>query len=148
MKARRIVFGAVPAVFLLGGLVACGASTVSGSAAPEQVIVTQTTTTTIPTTTAPAAKTVYVQPTTRTVYVTTPGYAQAQDQWYAQQSWIDSQPWIDITPGPGQTDCQWLHANGYSYAQAYAAWAQNGYPSNWSATNDGYPCQRSYGMQH
>ncbi|HEX5406730.1 MAG TPA: hypothetical protein VFX16_31025 [Pseudonocardiaceae bacterium] len=44
--------------------------------------------------------------------------------------------------------CRWPHTTGCSYAQAYAAWAQRGYPANWSATNDGYPCQRSYRMQH
>lgn len=72
----------------------------------------------------------------------------ASSQWYAQPGWINSQPWIAITPAAGQTPCQWLHARGYSYAQAYAAWAQNGYPASWSATGDGYPCQKSYGMQH
>lgn len=91
-------------------------------------------------------QTVVAQPP-RTVIAAPPGVA-ASSQWYAQPSWIGAQPWIAITPAAGQTPCQWLHANGYSYPQAYAAWAQNGYPANWSATGDGYPCQKSYGMQH
>jgi hypothetical protein len=93
----------------------------------------------------PAPQTVYVPPQTVTV---APQGTAASSQWYAQPSWINAQPWITITPAAGQTPCQWLHARGYSYAQAYAAWAQSGYPASWSATGDGYPCQRSYGMQH
>jgi hypothetical protein len=85
-------------------------------------------------------QTVYVQPKS-------PGVA-ATGQWYAQPSWIHAQPWITLTPAAGQTACQWLYARGYTYAQAYAAWAQNGYPASWSATGDGYPCQKSYGAQH
>lgn len=126
-------------------LAACGLPrAVSGSAsAPSTVVVTAPGT---PTVTASLPQTVVVQPP-QTVTVAPRGVA-ATGQWYAQPSWINAQPWITITPAAGQTACQWLYAHGYSYAQAYAAWAQNGYPANWSATNDGYPCQKSYGMQH
>lgn len=138
MKTMRTV---IPALAAFGMLTACA---VQGTATPAVVLPT-TTTTTPPTTTT----TVPPPPPTHTVYVSVkPAFTPARDQWYGQQAWIDSQPWIDIPPHPGQTDCQWLHASGYSYAQAYAAWAQRGYPANWSATHDGYPCQRSYGMQH
>lgn len=141
MRTIRMMFGIAATA---GALAAC---TVPGSATPELTIAA--TPAAVTTVQAPPAQTVYVQaPVTHTVVVPAPAFTPAQDQWYAQSSWIDSQPPIAITPGPGQTDCQWLHANGYSYAQAFAAWAQNGYPANWSATNDGYPCQRSYGMQH
>ena len=87
-------------------------------------------------------------PPPQTVVVAPQGARSACSQWYAQSSWINAQPWITITPSAGQTPCQWLYARGYSYAQAYAAWAQNGYPASWSATGDGYPCQKSYGLQH
>lgn len=142
MKATRIVLGVVCVITL-------AACSVQGTATPAVL----STTTTVPATTTtatPTPQTVYVQPpVTHTVYVQPPSNnTSAQSQWYAQPSWINSQPLITITPATGQTACQWLFANGYSYAQAFAAWAQNGYPANWSATNDGYPCQRTYGMQH
>jgi hypothetical protein len=148
MRATRFAVGVVAPLVMVGLLAACGEQGVAVPAAT-----TQPTTTTAPTTTtttaAPSTKTVYLQPpTTKTVYVPPPVYTPAQAQWYAQPSWVDSQPWITIVPAPGQTPCQWLHATGYTYAQAFAAWAQNRYPANWSATGDGYPCQRSYGMQH
>ena len=128
----------------VGVLAACGVQSAGVPlAVPNQT--TQVTTTTA----TPAPQTVYVVPTTRTVYVQPQTYSTpASEQWYAQPSWINSQPWITITPDAGQTDCQWLYANGYTYPEAFAAWAQRDYPVNWSATNDGYPCQRTYGMQH
>ncbi|MEV7092557.1 hypothetical protein AB0M80_06900 [Amycolatopsis sp. NPDC051045] len=98
------------------------------------------------TVTAPVPQTVVVPPP-QTVYVAPKGVA-ASSQWYAEPGWVGSQPWITLTPAPGQTPCQWLRARGYTYPQAYAAWAQNGYPASWSATGDGYPCQKSYGVQH
>lgn len=139
MNVARKVFGGVVGLVAAGVLAGCGVQS-----AGLAVAVPTTTTTT-----APPAQTVIVVPTPRTVYVQPPSYSPpAADQWYAQASWINSQPWIAITPVAGQTDCQWLYANGYTYAQAFAAWARRGYPADWSATNDGYPCQRTYGMQH
>ena len=118
-------------------LASCGLPrTIAGSASQAPVS----------TATVMAPQTVYVPPP-QTVTAAPAGVA-ASRQWYAQPGWITAQPWIAITPAAGQTPCQWLHARGYSYAQAYAAWAQNGYPPSWAATNDGYPCQKSYGMQH
>jgi hypothetical protein len=55
---------------------------------------------------------------------------------------------VTVPAVPAQTPCQWLHANNYSYEQAYAAWAQEGYPINWDADRDGYPCEQSYGNQN
>lgn len=150
MKATRSALGLVAPLVLVGLLAACGVRGAEEQGVAVPASTTQTTTTAPTTTTAARAstRTVYVQPpTTKTVYAR-PAYTPAQDQWYAQPSWIDSQPWITIVPAPGQTPCQWLHATGYTYAQAFAAWARNGYPASWSATADGYPCQRSYGMQH
>ncbi|WIY06347.1 hypothetical protein QRX60_21785 [Amycolatopsis mongoliensis] len=139
-------FRATAAVSAVLALAACG-TPVAGHAVPAgiQTVVT----------TAPATPTVTVPPPpTRTVVVPTTAVAPpradvpASSQWYAQPSWIHAQPWITITPAAGQTPCQWLYSSGYTYAQAFAAWAQNGYPASWSATGDGYPCQKSYGMQH
>jgi ABC-type Fe3+-hydroxamate transport system substrate-binding protein len=151
MRPKQLVLGTVLALTTAGVLTACG---LQSSAVPVLTAPAAPTTTTVttPVTTVVAAspQTVYVPaPAPHTVYVQPPSYsAPASGQWYAQPSWIDAQPWITITPGPGQTPCQWLYAQGYSYPQAFAAWAQNGYPPSWSATNDGYPCQRTYGMQH
>ncbi|MBE1501594.1 hypothetical protein H4696_008694 [Amycolatopsis lexingtonensis] len=117
--------------------------TIAGSAFQAPVSTATVTAPSTPTVTAPVPQTVFVPPVT-----VAPAGVAASSQWYAQPGWINAQPWIAINPAPGQTPCQWLHAAGYSYAQAYAAWAQNGYPASWSATNDGYPCQKSYGMQH
>ncbi len=105
------------------------------------------------TVTAPNPPTVTAPPPAVTVpppqtVIVVPQGVPASSQWYAQPSWVNAQPWIPITPGAGQTPCQWLHARGYSYAQTYAAWVQNGSPASWSATGDGYPCQKSYGRQH
>ena len=144
MNPAQKITGALLGLAAVGVLTACG---VSSAGVP--LAVPTTTTQPAATTTTPVPRTVYVVPSTRTVYVQPPAYSSpASGQWYAQPSWINSQPWITITPDPGQTDCQWLYASGYSYPQAFAAWAQRGYPPNWSATNDGYPCQRTYGMQH
>ncbi|HEX3789682.1 MAG TPA: hypothetical protein VHW44_17585 [Pseudonocardiaceae bacterium] len=96
-----------------------------------------TTTTNVPTSTTTP---VHVRPSVYSV--------PASRQWYAQASWINEQAWVTIMPDAGQTDCQWLYANGHTYPQTFAAWAQNGCPPSWSATDDGYPCQRTYGMQH
>lgn len=137
------LFRATAALSAVLALAACGVP-VAGNAVPAgiQTVVT----------TAPSTPTVTVAPPpTQTVTAVAPApkpYVPASSQWYAQSSWIYAQPWITITPGANQTPCQWLRATGYSYAQAYAAWAQNGYPASWSATGDGYPCQKSYGMQH
>jgi hypothetical protein len=53
-----------------------------------------------------------------------------------------------VQPAPKpqpKTPCQQLYAAGYSYEAAYAAWADAGYPVNWDADKDGYPCEQSYG---
>lgn len=123
-------------------LAACGLPRTLSGSGQSAVSTVVTTAPSTPTVTVAPPQTVVVQPP-QTVVVAPPSA-----RWYAQPSWISAQPWITITPAVGQTPCQWLHARGYSYAQAYAAWAQNGYPASWSATNDGYPCQKSYGMQH
>jgi hypothetical protein len=138
-------FRATAALGAVLALAACGLPrTIPGSQAPAS---TATVTAPVPpTVTAPVPQTIVV-PAPQTVIVAPKGVAESS-QWYAQPSWIDAQPWITITPAAGQTPCQWLHARGYTYAQAYAAWAQNGYPAAWSATGDGYPCQKSYGRQH
>lgn len=152
MRTAKAMLATMLAAGGLATLSACDA--VSGRAQPNAAAVVATTSTSPeskPSTSpkAPPPKTVYVQPpTTRTVVVEPPADTAASDQWYAQSSWIDSVAWIDITPAAGQTPCKWLFANGYSYAEAFAAWAHRGYPASWSATNDGYPCQKSYGMQH
>ncbi|MEU4523276.1 hypothetical protein AB0F52_31775 [Amycolatopsis sp. NPDC024027] len=143
MRTLRTVV-ALSAALALGG---CGLPrAVSGSPAQAPASTATVTAPVIPTVTAPVPQTVFVPPP-QTVYVAPKGVA-ATSQWYAQPSWIDAQPWITITPAAGQTPCQWLNARGYPYAQAYAAWAQNGFPASWSATGDGYPCQKSYGPQH
>ncbi|MEU8637537.1 hypothetical protein AB0C38_35615 [Amycolatopsis sp. NPDC048633] len=140
------LFRATATLSAVLALAACGVP-VAGNAVPAgiQTVVT----------TAPSTPTVTVSPPpTQTVVVATTAvpppraYVPVSSQWYAQSSWIYAQPWITIVPAAGQTPCQWLYASGYPYAQAYAAWAQNGYPATWSATGDGYPCQKSYGMQH
>ncbi|MEU0797141.1 hypothetical protein ABZ342_44365 [Amycolatopsis sp. NPDC005961] len=136
------LFRATAALSAVLALAACGVP-VAGNAVPAgiQTVVT----------TAPGTPTVTVSPPpTQTVTAVAPpkSYVPAGSQWYAQSSWIYAQPWITITPGVNQTPCQWLRATGYTYPQAFAAWAQNGYPASWSATGDGYPCQKSYGMQH
>lgn len=139
------LFRATAALSAVLALAACGLPrTISGTAGQPSVSTVVTTAPSTPTVTVAPPQTVVVQPP-QTVVVEPKGVA---GQWYAQPSWINAQPWITITPAAGQTPCQWLHARGYSYAQAYAAWAQNGYPASWSATGDGYPCQKSYGMQH
>lgn len=46
------------------------------------------------------------------------------------------------------TPCQDMYAAGYSYDAAYSAWANLGYPVNWDADKDGYPCEQSYGEQN
>jgi len=51
-------------------------------------------------------------------------------------------------PPKPQTPCQRLYAQGYSYAAAYSAWADAGYPLNWDADKDGLPCEQSYGEQN
>jgi hypothetical protein len=143
MRTLRTV-AALSAVLAMS---ACGLPrTLSGAPAQAPASTATVTAPSTPTVTAPAPQTVFVPPP-QTVTVAPRGVA-ASSSWYAQPGWIDAQPWITITPAAGQTPCQWLHARGYPYAQAYAAWAQNGYPASWSATNDGYPCQKSYGPQH
>ncbi|WP_284746020.1 hypothetical protein [Amycolatopsis sp. RTGN1] len=139
------LFRATAAVSAVFALAACGVP-VAGNAVPAGIQTVVTTAPSTPTVTvAPPPTQTMIVPTT---VVPPRAYVPAGSQWYAQSSWIYAQPWITITPAAGQTSCQWLFARGYSYAQAYAAWAQNGYPASWSATGDGYPCQKSYGMQH
>lgn len=133
-------------IFAALGLAAAG---LTACAAPQPVYVQPAgaVVTVAPgTTTAAPPVTSYVPPVTS--YVPVPRDVAASSQWYAQRAWVDAQPWVPITSSAGQTDCQWLYEHGYTYAQAFAAWAQHGYPANWSATGDGYPCQRTYGKQH
>jgi hypothetical protein len=145
MSQSMRILRATAALSAVLALAACGLPrTLSGSPAQAPATATVTAPST-PTVTVAPPQTVVVQPP-QTVVVAPK--AAASGQWYAQASWINVQPWVAITPSAGQTPCQWLNARGYSYAQAYAAWAQNGYPASWSATGDGYPCQKSYGMQH
>lgn len=150
MRTSRILTGVVLASAVVGALSACGVHPIASRAVAVTTSAPALSTTAPPSTVVvppPATRTVYVQPApTHTVYVQPA--APASGQWYAQQAWIADQPWITITPAAGQTPCQWLYAHGYAYSQAFAAWAQNDYPASWSATGDGYPCQRSYGMQH
>ncbi len=146
------ILRAIAALSTMLALAACGFAARPTAGAPAQAPVSTATVTapSTPTVTVPMPmpQTIVV-PQPQTVYV----HPKSQDlsatsQWYAQSSWINAQPWITITPAAGQTPCQWLYAHGYAYDQTYAAWAQNGYPASWSATGDGYPCQKSYGMQH
>lgn len=55
---------------------------------------------------------------------------------------------VPAPPKPAQTSCQWLKANGYSYAYAVELWVDAGLPANWDADRDGYPCEQSYGNQN
>jgi hypothetical protein len=55
---------------------------------------------------------------------------------------------VPVAPKPAQTSCQWLAANGYSYAFAVELWVDEGVPANWDADRDGYPCEQSYGNQN
>lgn len=48
-------------------------------------------------------------------------------------------------PAKPLTPCQRMHADGYSYAMAFSEWERAGYPPNWDADHDGYPCEQSYG---
>lgn len=144
------ILRAVTALSAVLALAACGlpGRTLAGSPAQAPAVTATVTAPSTPTVTAPVPQTVVV-PAPQTVYVQpkSPGVA-VTSQWYAQPSWYNAQPWISIANSGSQTPCQWLYSRGYTYAQAYAAWAQNGYPASWSATGDGYPCQKSYGMQH
>jgi len=54
---------------------------------------------------------------------------------------------VPKTPAKPLTPCQRLHADGYSYAVAYTEWELAGYPANWDADHDGFPCEQSYGEQ-
>ncbi|MFG1640070.1 hypothetical protein ACGFMK_07270 [Amycolatopsis sp. NPDC049252] len=142
------ILRATAAISAVLALAACGLPVRTVAAQAPAASTATVTAPSTPTVTVPAPPPVVV-PAPQTVYVQpkNPGVA-ATSQWYAQPSWYNAQPWISITNSGGQTPCQWLYARGYTYAQAYAAWAQNGYPAGWSATGDGYPCQKSYGMQH
>ncbi|HEV7651734.1 MAG TPA: hypothetical protein VGP26_26570 [Actinophytocola sp.] len=53
-------------------------------------------------------------------------------------------------PKPRQalTPCQRMYAAGYSFDAAFSAWAEAGFPPNWDADNDGFPCEQSYGEQN
>jgi hypothetical protein len=64
-------------------------------------------------------------------------------------STVYAQPPATVTvPAKPLTPCQRLHADGYSFDAAFAAWVQAGYPPNWDADHDGYPCEQSYGEQN
>jgi hypothetical protein len=56
---------------------------------------------------------------------------------------------VTVQPAPvPRTPCQQLYADGYSYDATYLAWETAGYPSNWDADSDGFPCEQSYGDQN
>jgi hypothetical protein len=100
------------------GLTACAQPT---APAPPSPIVTSTNP-------VPAPATIIVPPP-ETVYVVPPKT-------------------VTAPPKATQTSCQWLRANGYSYAQMATLWAQDRFPMNWDADRDGYPCEQSYGNQN
>lgn len=54
-------------------------------------------------------------------------------------------PAVQAKPPRDQTACQWMHSNGYSYTAAYNAWQAAGYPLNWDADRDGWPCEQTFG---
>ncbi|WP_328609277.1 hypothetical protein OG943_09170 [Amycolatopsis sp. NBC_00345] len=120
---------AVPALVLAAaGLAGCGTA-VPGLAAPAsqpaagQEIAPTTVTAPAPVTvTAPPPPVVVVQP--QTTVIRPPPAA------------------------PASTPCQRLLADGYSYSDAYSAWAKAGYPLSWDADRDGYPCEQSYGNRN
>jgi hypothetical protein len=64
------------------------------------------------------------------------------------------QPPVTVTQPPKTqppktlTSCQRLYSDGYSFAYAYDAWVQMGYPQNWDADHDGLPCEQSYGERN
>ena len=100
------------------GLAGC-AQPVAGSGAPASAA---------PTTAAQQTSTVVVVPT---VTVTPPATVTVEQ------------------PAPkAMTPCQRMYAAGYSYDAAYVAWADAGYPLNWDADKDGFPCEQSYGEQN
>lgn len=103
------------------GLTAC-AQRVAAPAVPVAI-----TTTTVA---APAPATVIIPPPA-TVYVVPPETVTAP-----------------AAPKAAQTSCQWLRANGYSYTLMRSVWMQEGFPINWDADRDGYPCEQSYGNQN
>jgi hypothetical protein len=56
---------------------------------------------------------------------------------------------VTVQPAPKPlTPCQQLYVDGYSYDSAYVAWGDAGYPANWDADSDGWPCEQSYGDQN
>jgi hypothetical protein len=117
-RTGRAVAAAVAGVALLG-LAGC-AQPVTGASAPAATPKAATST--------PPPSTVVVQPST--VYVPPPQT-------------------VTVTTAPKpRTPCQKLHADGYSFDVAYAAWVQAGYPANWDADHDGLPCEQSYGEQN
>ena len=54
-------------------------------------------------------------------------------------------PAAQAKPPRDRTACQWMHSNGYSYTAAYNAWLAAGYPLNWDADRDGWPCEQTFG---
>lgn len=56
---------------------------------------------------------------------------------------------VTVQPAPNpRTPCQQLFSDGYSYDAAYDAWVVAGFPLNWDADDDGFPCEQSYGDQN
>lgn len=99
------------------GLAACGQST-AGTAKPASTSIS---------TVRDEPSTTVITPPPATVYVTPPATV--------------------TVPAPVKplTPCQRLHADGYSYSVAFDEWEKAGYPPNWDADHDGYPCEQSYG---
>jgi hypothetical protein len=116
--ARVRVVTAVVALVPAFGLAAC-AQPVSGTGTPAA--------TTKTTTSSPAPSTVVVE---STVVVAPPET-------------------VTVQPAPKPlTPCRRMYADGYSYDAAYVAWADAGFPLNWDADSDGFPCEQSYGEQN
>jgi hypothetical protein len=123
---------------------ACGVFAVLGlavscSSAPQPGAPTSST---APTTTTVAPQAV-LPPTPSTVYVAPPEtiVVPAPSTVYMAPRTVTRAP-------PAQTSCEWMHDNGYSYAQAYNAWLNAGSPSLWDADHDGYPCEQSFGNRN
>jgi hypothetical protein len=105
---------------LLFGLAAC-AQPVSGTGTPAP-----TNAGAQPSTSAPPTSTITVTPT------------------------VTPSATVTVSPPPAKqtTSCQRMHAEGFSYAEAYAEWQHAGRPPAWDADHDGYPCEQTYGNQN
>jgi hypothetical protein len=118
-RARAVAAAFAGLAFL--GLTACSQPT-PGAGTPASIATSTVDAQPSVTVVVPPPETVYVAPPET---VTVPGA-----------------PTKQLTP------CRQIYADGYSYELAYAAWRQAGFPPNWDADHDGYPCEQSYGEQN